>query len=55
MGIHEMFGRQAEKLQEAIEFHRATIQLLADLRDGKVQPEQIVIDAGGWTLKEAGE
>lgn len=55
MNIYEMYGRQAEQLMEATQFHAATMKLLADLRDGNVLPEQIVITEGGWELKERDE
>lgn len=46
-----MFGRQAEKLQESVEFYKHTMQLLRDLKEGAVSIAQVEIDASGWRLK----
>lgn len=50
MNIYEMYGRQAEQLLAATEFHASTLKLLADLRDGKVSPVRLVITDEGWEV-----
>ena len=52
MNIYEMYGRQSEKLQESLEFHRSTMRLLQDLKDGTVSLKQLELDTAGWHLQE---
>ena len=53
MKIHEMFGRQAEKMQEMQEGLEVTLQLLRDIRDNKIQPSQLIVTDNGWEIQEA--
>ena len=50
MKIHEMFGRQAEKMQEMQEGLEVTLQFLRDIRDSKIQPSQLVVTDNGWEV-----
>ena len=47
-----MFGRQSEKMQEMVESWQRTLQLLRDVRDGKVLPSQLVVQDNGWEIQE---
>lgn len=53
MKIHEMFGHQAERLQELMEFHELTAKLLQDLKDGKVALSQLTVKPNGWDVTPA--
>lgn len=55
MNIYEMYGRQAEQLQEAMEYHARTQKLLADIQSGACVPVQLVVTAEGWSVQPAGE
>lgn len=52
MNIYEMYGRQAEQLNQAEEYFNATQKVLHDLKSGTVLPSQLVIAQGGWHLGE---
>ena len=54
MNIYEMYGRQAEQMQQSRAYFDATQKLLADLQDGSVLPPQLVITQTGWELAEKG-
>lgn len=52
MNIYELYGRQAEKMAEMVQYHRATQQLLFDLFGGRILPSQLVITQEGWSVGE---
>ena len=51
MKIYEMFGRQAEGMQELREFHTLTMQLLRDLKTGTVDISQVILTENGWQIE----
>ena len=52
MNIYEMFGRQAEQMQELCGFFASTMQLLQQIRNGEVIPCQIVLNQTGWEVED---
>ena len=50
MNIYEMYGRQAENLQSAVDKFMNTLELLADLKAGKLTLDQVVVERNGWYI-----
>lgn len=50
MRIYAMFGKQAEILDERNEQLALTLQLLHDLKAGKVILSQVTVTETGWTV-----
>jgi len=55
MKIYEMYGRQAEQMQEYVEFHTRTMQLLTDLKTGAASLDKVTIQSTGWTVEHSAE
>ena len=51
MNIHEMYGRQAEQLNELLGSWSGLLQLLGDIRDGRVLPAQLVVTDNGVEVR----
>ena len=50
MNIYEMYGRQAEQFQDAVDKFMNTLELLRDLKAGKLSLNQVVVDRNGWNV-----
>lgn len=52
MNIYELYGRQAEHMEQMREYFRYTQQGLRDLQEGRILPSQLVVTDNGWETKE---
>ena len=50
MNLYEMYGRQAESLQDTVDKFLNTVELLQDLKAGKLTLDQVVVEKNGWHL-----
>ena len=55
MNIYEQYGRLAEHNQQVIDTFATTLQLLRDLKAGKVKLEKVQVDKSGWRVADAGD
>lgn len=51
MGIHELYGRQAEQFNELLEAWNGVLQIVRDIRDGRVLPSQLVVNENGVEVR----
>ena len=51
VSIYELYGRQAEKLEQAKEMLGKTLGLLKAIQDGEVNLSDVVISENGWQYK----
>lgn len=53
MNIYELYGRQAEQLQDAIDKFMKTIELLQNLKAGNLSLDQVIVERNGWNVRPA--
>ena len=51
MTIYEIYGREVERHQQALDNFAKTLQLLRDLKSGVVSIDRVQITENGWVLK----
>ena len=54
MTIYEMFGRQAEEYQGALEQWKLSLSLLSQLKSGAVKMCDLTVTEIGWRVEECG-
>lgn len=53
MDIYHLYGKQAEKLEQAETAFRTTLQLLRDLKAGTRTLDEVTVDEDGWKVLPA--
>ena len=51
MTIYEIYGREVERHQTALDNFAKTVQLLRDLKSGVVNLDRVQITENGWVMK----
>lgn len=51
--IYELFGRMAEQLEKENAEHLRTIDILRQLKEGKITLEQLSVTENSWAIQEA--
>ena len=55
MNIYELYGRQTEKLEQAMGQLMKTLGLLKAIQDGKIDIKDVEVSPNGWQIKPSKE
>lgn len=53
--IHELYGLQTERLEEALVAYAKTLELLRDLKADKLDIRSVKVSENGWEIVEVEE